>query len=155
MTSSNNQQAQNFTFGEFTISVPEGWREFKRSEDTFVIRSVDDEEQVTITGMHFAKAATFEDFKTLCEPRIKVEKRVIVEGLVEPTEPVKSGNSFDMFFSGGDKKTRRVFMGYLVCTAHDLVTIYLESPQGAPKGFGSIFDTIDVWLKINPKINPL
>ncbi len=118
--------AETFSFSGCEIAAPAGWREMKRTTNALTLRSSDGKEQAMITTMSFGTEATFDDFKRVCQKRIEAEKREVSDGLVNPSEPFKDGNLFGMMFSGGDKKSGRVFSGYLSYTKRELITLYVE-----------------------------
>ena len=111
-----------------TVSVPAGWQETSRTEDTVCLESVDGKEQATLSVMHFASDATFEHFKRMCDLRYESEKEFLTDGFITPEtpRPFTHGRVFGMFFSGGDKATGRVFSEYFSLLRRELLAIYLE-----------------------------
>ena len=69
----------------------------------------------------------------MCTARIDAEKKMLSDGFVEPTAPFESAGEFGMFFYGGDKKTARVFSGYLALKMKELITVYVEGVGVEPK----------------------
>jgi hypothetical protein len=83
--------------------------------------------------MRFGADASFEDFKRLCQLRLEAKKKDSPDCFVQSEPPFDIKRKFGMFYSGGVKKTGRVFSGYLSLTKRELVTIYLEGLGIAPK----------------------
>ena len=138
---------ENFSFGGCDIIAPTGWHEIKRTNDVLTLRSADGKEQATVSTMNFSSETTFEDFKKLCEKRIAADKQELSDGFVNPSEPFKSENLFGMFFSGGDKKSGRVFSGYLSFTKNQLVTVYVEGVGVSPENHLATFKKFVSGLK--------
>ena len=119
---------QTYAVGNISIMLPAGWQLVESSEDKLVFRTKDNHQHATITVMHFGVSANFEDFKLLCEARFKAERMAITDGYIEPDTPapVKDGDTFWMFYSGGERKSHRLFTGYLSLKQKELLTIYIE-----------------------------
>ena len=116
-----------FMIGRREIGTHDGWRETDRTEDRLNLVSPDGQQHATISVMQFASDLTFDEFKKLCEIRYKVERRLLIDGFIEPDEPewfTDFNTMMGMFFSGGDKGNGRIFSGYL--TAQELLTIYVD-----------------------------
>lgn len=124
--------ASQISFGGCDVAAPAGWQEVKRTTNALTLQSSDGKEQAMITTMSFGSEATFDDFKRICQKRIEAEKRDLNDGFVDPSEPFKDGSLFGMMFSGGDKKSGRVFSGYLSYTKRELVTLYIEGVGVSP-----------------------
>jgi hypothetical protein len=124
---------EHFSLGSWEVVAPAGWREGKKKEDLLVLRSPDTNQQATITILRFGKELSFDDFKKLCDKRVEAERRVLADGFIEPSPPFKDGSNFGMFFSGGDKKTGRLFSGYVALSKTDLGTLYVEGIGTGPK----------------------
>jgi hypothetical protein len=105
---------QTYAVGNTSIMLPAGWQLVESSEDKLVFRTKDNDQHATITVMHFGVSANFEDFKLLCEARFKAERMAITDGYIEPDTPapVKDGDTFWMFYSGGERTNPGV--GYLL-----------------------------------------
>jgi hypothetical protein len=136
-----------FSFWSCDIAAPTGWTELKKKEDAFVLRSPDGHQQATITGIRLGADASVDDFKKLCAKRVEGEKKEFTDGFVNPSEPFKDGGVLGMFFSGGDKKTGRVFSGYLSLVKRELVTVYVEGVGTAPKDHLATFKAFVSGLK--------
>jgi len=96
--------------------------------------------------MHFGADPTFESFTTLCQHRIDVEKRELSDGFIEPDtpKPFKDGSTFGMLYSGGDKKSGRMFSSYVRLRGRELLTIYVEAIGIDPKDHVASFrDTLN------------
>jgi hypothetical protein len=52
-----------------------------------------------------------------------------------------------MFFSGGEKRTGRVFSGYLTLKQRELITVYVEGIGVAPKDHLASFEALASGLK--------
>ncbi len=138
-----------FVFGDYTFSIPIGFNELKRSKDLLVLKSIKDEQQITVSGMMVNINLSYEDFKNLCDKRIEAEKIDLHGGFVSPGEPFKSDNTFAMFFSGGNKNTKRIFSGYLSVTKGELITVYVEGSQISPEQHLNFFKKVVNCVKRN------
>lgn|SRR5262249_2540667 len=122
-----------FTIGSYDIIAPTGWREVKKKEDLLVLRSAVGDQRATITLMRFRAEVSFEDFTKLCDKRMEAERSALTDGFIHPDAPFERHGVFGMFFSGGDRKSGRVFSGYLSLATRELVTVYVESISVAPE----------------------
>jgi hypothetical protein len=113
--------------GNAEITVPTGWRKTVDDKERINILSPDERQQATISVMRFESGSTFEDFKRLCERRLKAEKTEAPEVSISADEPFVDTGTFGMFFSGDEKVTGRLFSGYLTRKDKELITIYVES----------------------------
>lgn len=84
--------------------------------------------------MQLAGSATFEEFKDFCDVRIANERKFLSDGFIEPTNPTpfKDGESFGMSYSGGDRKSGRVFSAYFSLRDGEIVTVYVEGFDVSP-----------------------
>jgi hypothetical protein len=121
--------------GKSEITAPNGWVEFKKTEDKLVLRSPDQHQQATITVVELSADPTLENFTRLCQRRIDAEKSELSDGFIEPEnpKPIKNGDTFGLLYSGGDKKTGRVFSAYLSSKRREFLTLYVEGVAIAPK----------------------
>jgi len=145
-----------FTIGESSITAPDGWREIKREEQRVTLRSADDRQQATVSLMQFGTAPSFDEFKRLCALRYKAEKSDAPDAFMEPEAPApfeKEGR-YGLFFSGGEKKSGRIFSGYISLVNKELITIYLEAAGVAPKEHLASFEAFVSSLKRNAKQQP-
>lgn len=118
---------EQFSLGSAVIVAPAGWRETKRVEDRLTLASPDAKHQATISVMRFGADASIEDFKLLCQHRLEAEKNDPADVFVRAQPAFDIKGKFGMFYSGGAKKTGRVFSGYLSLTKRELVTVYIEA----------------------------
>jgi hypothetical protein len=119
-------------FDKAEVSIPAQWSEAKRSDDRAVFRSPDGHQQAVISVMRFGTDPSFDDFIKLCSHRIESERAELADGFVQPDKPFQEAGRFGMFYSGGDKKTGRVFSGYLSLAHRQLIIIYIEGVGIAP-----------------------
>ncbi len=124
---------QHFGIGTVDVSAPTGWSEVKREDDRLTLRSSDERQYATISIMRFGADASFEDFKRLCQLRLEAEKKGSPDCFVQSEPPFDIKGKFGMFYSGGVKRTGRVFSGYLSLMKRELVTIYIEGLGVAPQ----------------------
>ncbi|MES2692208.1 MAG: hypothetical protein V4773_01965 [Verrucomicrobiota bacterium] len=124
---------QHFTISSVDIVAPADWSEVKKEEGRITLRSADGRQQATVSIMRFGADASFDDFKRLCQLRLEAEKKDSPDCFVQAEPPFDIESKFGMFYSGGVKKTGRVFSGYLSLTKRELVTVYLEGLSTAPK----------------------
>ncbi len=136
-----------FSFWSCDITAPTGWTELKKKEDILVLRSEDGHQRATVSGIRLGADASMEDFKKLCAKRIEAENKAFTNGFVDPTPPFRDGDAFGMFFSGGDKKSGRVFSGYLSLAKRELITLYVESLGTGPKEHLATFKALVSELK--------
>jgi len=124
-----------FTIARTEVTAPVGWRQISKTEDRLVLSSSDQRQQTTISVLRFNSDATFEDFRRLCQHRIDAERKELVDGFIEPDEPkpFKDGDTFGLFYSGGEKRTGRLFSGYLSLAQRQFLTIYVEGLGVAAK----------------------
>jgi hypothetical protein len=73
--------------------------------------------------------------KILCQLRIDAERKELGDGFIEPEEPqpFKDGDIFGLFYTGGERKTGRVFSAYLSLAQREFLTLYVEGVGVAPK----------------------
>jgi len=140
-----------FVIGEASITAPDGWHEVKKEEMRMMLRSADDRQQATISVMQFGAAPSFDDFKRLCVLRYKAEKSGASDTFMEPEvpAPIEGEGRYGLFFSGGEKKSGRMFSGYLSLMNKELITIYLEAVGVAPKEHLASFKVFATGLKRN------
>ena len=124
---------QHFSIGSADVAAPAGWSEVKREEERLTLQSSDGREYATVSIMRFGADASFDDFKRLCQLRLDAEKKDSPECFIQAEPPFEIKNKFGLFYSGGVKKTGRVFSGYLSLTKRELVTIYIEGIGIDPK----------------------
>ena len=131
-----------FSFWNCEISAPADWRELKRNEDVLVIGSPDNSERATISEMSFRGDVTLDQFKRLCAHRLSAEKRYLVNGVVNASDPLREGNSFEMLFSGVDKSVPRIFSGRLHCANRLVITLYVEAVGIEPQQHFVTYDRL-------------
>ena len=113
--------------GNAEIAVPTGWRKIIDDKERINALSPDERQQATISVMRFESSSTFEDFKRLCEHRVKAEKTEVPDVSISADEPFVDAGAFGMFFSGNERTASRLFSGYLTLKDKELITIYVES----------------------------
>jgi hypothetical protein len=108
-----------------------------------VLRSENGQLQATITAFDMNAAASLDDFKLICQTRLDAEKQGLEDGFVtpDPPQPFQEGTAFGMYYYGGEKKTGRVFYGYLSMLGNNLTTIYVEGFAVSPEMVGESFTT--------------
>ena len=138
-----------FSIGSATVSPPSGWREVKKEEERIVFRSADDRQQATVSLMRFGVAPSLEDFRRLCALRLQAEKKGSPEAFIEPEapEPFTQEGRYGLLYSGGDKKSARMFSCYLSCGKTELITIYLEAIGASSKEHLASFQSFVTGLK--------
>lgn len=136
-----------FIFGNYEFSIPVGFNELNRSKDMIILKSIKDEQQITVSGMLMSLNVSHEDFKKICDKRINAERHDSSVYFINPSEPFKNGDTYTMFFSGGDKKSRRIFSGYLSLTKGELITAYLEGLDISPEQHFNQFKKVVNCLK--------
>ena len=122
-----------FTIGTADVAAPAGWTVQKRADDRLTLRAPDGRQQATVSVMRFGADPSFEDFKRLSQLRLDAEKKDSPDCFIQSDPPFDLKGKFGMFYSGGDKKTGRVFSGYLSLERRELVVIYLEGLGVDPK----------------------
>ena len=115
------------TLGNAEIPVPTAWKKIVEDKNRINLLSPDEHQQATISVMRFGASSTLDDFKRICENRLKAEKADAPEITVSGDEPFVDAGTFGMFFSGNEKSASRTFSGYLTLKDKELITIYLES----------------------------
>jgi hypothetical protein len=142
---------QHFKFADIEIVAPPGWREISKTEDKLVLRPSDADQQATISliqlGAPRPPDTPFDQFKIVCKLRIEGEKKELEDGFVESGTPFQDHDGFGMFFNGGDRKTGRIFIGYLSLVRRELVMIYVEGFGIDPKAQADIFKRLVTGLK--------
>lgn len=113
--------------GNAEVPVPAGWQEVVDDKERINLISPDNRQQATISVMGFETSPSFEDFKRLCEIRLKAEKTEAPDISITANEPFDDGENFGMSFSGNEKAAGRLFSGYLVLKDKEQITIYVES----------------------------
>ena len=124
---------QYFMIGTADIVAPAGWSETKKDADRLTLQSSDGRQYATISIMRFGADASFKDFKRLCQLRLEAEKKDSPDCFIQSEPPFDIKGKFGFFYSGGVKKTGRVFSGHLTLTKRELITIYIEGLGIAPK----------------------
>lgn len=124
---------QHFAVGSAQIAAPAGWREVNSTDDRLTLRSADGHQQTTISVMRFGADPSFDDFKRICQHRIEAEKKASPDCFIQAEAPFDLKGKFGMFYSGGDKKSGRIFSGYLSVEKRELVIVYVEGIGVAPK----------------------
>jgi hypothetical protein len=119
---------QQYAVGDTHAELPSGWHLVGTEKDALVFQTKDDRQQATISVLHLTGGATFEEFKQFCDVRIKNERKFIADGFNEPDNPTpfKDADSFGMFYSGGDRKSGRVFSAYFSLKHKEILTVYVE-----------------------------
>ena len=137
------------TIGEASIAAPDSWRVIKREEERITLRSDDDRQQATISWMQFGVRPSFDDFNRLCTLRLLAEKKDAPDVFITPDVPTPFDNNgrYGLFFGGGDKKSGRLFSGYLSLANKELITIYLEATGVAPEEHLASFKAFVASLK--------
>ena len=143
--------AQEFSIAGVSVSLPDGWRELGREDNSLVVRSADELQQVTLSFLTLKTQATFEEFQRMCEERLNAEREQLVDGAIEPNpKPIQHGRVFGLVYSGGDRNTRRIFSTYLLSHGTRLVTLYLEGFAIAPARHTETFKGLIATLKSRP-----
>jgi hypothetical protein len=126
---------QHFTFANNEIAAPVGWHQVSKTEERLVLRSSDQHQQATISVLRLGSDTSFDDFRKLCQHRIDAERRELGDGFIQPDDPKPSrdGDTFRLFYSGGEKKTGRLFSAYLSLSRREFLTIYVEGVGVAPQ----------------------
>jgi hypothetical protein len=124
---------QHLTIGHCELIVPLGWNQISKSDERIVLRRTDGKQQATISVLEFTKDPTFDEFKRICQHRIEAENKELEDGFIQPEEPSEDHGAYGMLFSGGDRKTGRVFSGYLSLMRKELLTVYVEGLGVTPK----------------------
>lgn len=121
------QQGQ-FLVGRTQVIPPSGWQLLRTEKDSLVFQTKDERQQATVSVMQLNGSATFDEFKHFCEVRLANERKFLTDGFIEPNNPTpfKDGDTFGMFYSGGDRKSGRVFSAYFSLKHGELVTVYVE-----------------------------
>ena len=130
-----------FTIGTADIVAPAGWTEPSRMDDRLTLRAPDGHQQATVSVMRFGADPSFEDFKRVCQLRLNAEKKDSPDCFIQSDPPFDLKGKFGMFYSGGDKKTGRLFSGYLSLERRELVAIYVEGLGVDPKQHLEAFQT--------------
>lgn len=140
-----------FTLANAEITAPPGWHQVNKTEDKLVLRTSNQHEQATISVLRLGADATLEDFMRLCQLRIEAERKELGDGFIEPEapKPFKDGDIFGLLYSGGEKKTGRVFSAYLSLARREFLTIYVEGVGVAPKHHLESFKVFVDGLKRN------
>jgi len=136
-----------FMIGSADVAAPAGWSEAKREDDRLTLQSSDGRQYATISIMRFGADASFEDFKRLCQLRLEAEKKDSPDCFIQSEAPYDFKGKLGMLYSGGVKKTGRVFSGYLSLTKRELITIYIEGLGIAPKDHLQTFQSFVEGLK--------
>jgi len=79
-----------------------------------------------VSLLRFSSEIDFDDFKRLCDKRLDIEKQGFTEGFLDAKPPFVDGKTFNLFFSGEDKRKARLFLGHLSFVHQELLTIYVE-----------------------------
>ncbi len=93
--------------------------------------------------------ATLDDFKELCEVRLKVEREELTDGFISPESPhaFQDHGVFGMFYSGGDHGNHRIFSTYLSLKGNLFMTLYLEGLETPPEMHAKTFQKLVKSLK--------
>jgi len=126
-----------FLIGNSSIVPPDGWRFVSQEDDRLVFRT--DKQQATIGLVRFDKEVTSEEFKILCDIRVKGEKKFLKDGYVELEPQFRDRDILGSFFYGADKSSGRVFFGYLCSASKEVVTMYVEGIGVDPVAHGADF----------------
>ena len=103
------------------VSDAAGWSETKKAADRLTLQSSDGRQYATISIMRFGADASFEDFKRLCQLRLEAEKKDSPDCFIQSEPPFDIKGRFGFFYSGGVKRTGRVFSGHLTLTKRELI----------------------------------
>jgi hypothetical protein len=138
-----------FAIGKAEIVPPAEWQLTSSVEDRLVFQTADRHQQATISVVHLAADATLEDFTRVCAHWLAAERREMVDGFIEPENPApfKQGAVFGMFYSGGEKKTGRIFSGYLSMVRGEFVIVYVEGTGVPPEEHLQSFKAFVTGLK--------
>jgi hypothetical protein len=117
-----------YAIGNVEIVPPAGWELARSNEDRLVFETADHHQEATISHVQVAADANLDQFTKLCSLRLKAERKDLSDGFIEPENPVpfEKGGIFGLFYSGGERKTGRIFSAYLSMAHGDFVTIYVE-----------------------------
>jgi hypothetical protein len=116
---------QRIEIGQTDIFLPNGWQLLKRSDEVLVARSPSGQ-QAMASLLRVNSEISFDAFKRLCDIRLDLEKQGFTEGFLDAKPPFVDGETFNLFFSGGDKQSGRLFSGHLSAAQQELLTIYVE-----------------------------
>jgi hypothetical protein len=138
-----------YAIGSAEIVPPAGWELARSTKDRLVFETADHHQQATITNVQVAADANLDQFTELCSLRLKAERKDLSDGFIEPENPVpfEKGGIFGLFYSGGEKKTGRMFSAYLSMGRGDFVTIYVEGSGVPPKEHLQSFKSFVTGLK--------
>lgn len=139
--------AQDLTVGGAVVALPPGWTQLETEPERATARSPDQRQQLTVSILRLNADASFDQFKLLCAHRVAAENKAIEDGFVHADSPFESAGGFGMFFSGTDKKTGRIFSGYLSLESRELVTLYIEGLGVAPRDLSLAFQALVKGLK--------
>jgi len=117
-----------FALGSSTFSIPAGWTEKSKTDERLTFVAPDGGQQATVSLMSFGITPSFEDFKRICSVRYKAEKEGLDDLLLQPDSPapLEKEGRYEMYFSGKEKKTDRIFSGLLSLKGKELIAIYVE-----------------------------
>ncbi|MEQ1645966.1 MAG: hypothetical protein ABL959_21120, partial [Pyrinomonadaceae bacterium] len=88
-----------FRIGNSKFIVPTGWREIRSNAEKVIFASPGGDQQATISIMKFDTSASFEDFKILCEQRVRDEEAAARDVRVYPEEAFEDEGKFRMLCS--------------------------------------------------------
>jgi hypothetical protein len=137
---------EHFRNGSVEATAPPGWKAAKTEAERLVVRSPDGREQATIALMRFGTDPSFDDFKMMCQRRLELEKEE-ADGFVQAAAPVEDRGAFNMLFSGGNKKTGRMYSGFLSLAKRELVTVYVEGIGVEPRNHLKSFESFVTGLR--------
>jgi hypothetical protein len=120
--------ADDFTLGDTSFTLPQGWTQADANETRQTYASPDGRQQATISLLHLSKTPSFGDFQLLCQHRYDAEKNGVKDLILIPQDPDphNADGQFTMHYSGEENPTSRVFAGYLWIKGQELVIIYVE-----------------------------
>lgn len=139
---------QQFSAGDVSVSVPDGWGQIASPDGGLILRSPDDRQQVSVSISQLQSDPSFDEFKRICAIRLQAERQQLVDGAIEPNPvPFQQGNFYGLVYTGVDRKTRRIFSTYLLSETGELITLYLESFAVHPSQHTDTFKTLIANLK--------
>jgi hypothetical protein len=133
-----------FVMGSTELTLPPGWRKIAVQDggDRVNFLSPAGDQQLTLSIMRFGRSPSFEDFKRLCDLRIRAEKEEAPSVNVKAEAPFEEGEVFMMIFTGDEKTANRIFSGHLSVAKKELLTIYLEGVGVDPQKHREAFQAL-------------
>jgi len=105
------------------------WQEAEHSPELVAFQSPDSRQRVTASVLQLAKKVTPAEFESICRHRLDAEKRTSSDCVLHPESPrlQQARDGLVFFYSGINKKSGRVFSGYMRPVEDCVFTLYVES----------------------------